>query len=131
MLWIRTLLVVGLLTLLTPFVALGQVSEIIDADGDRSGNTLDSTNLTVDRSGNVYVTGSNSDNAFRVEASSTCSTTGTLCTITEIIDLTGDGTGNLDQTTGRYPRSGSGGGNRFPQATSTSWDSSVTTSSGF
>ena len=49
----------------------------------------------MDSSGNVYVTGHDSDNAFKIANPGTCSTTGTPCTITEIIDATGDGGRNL------------------------------------
>jgi hypothetical protein len=48
----------------------------------------------MDSSGNVYITGDDSYNAFKIETPGTCSTTGTLCTITEIIDSTGDRGGN-------------------------------------
>ncbi len=39
-------------------------------------------------SGNVYVTGSLSDNALKVDTPGTCSAGGTPCTITEIINAT-------------------------------------------
>ena len=66
------------------------ITEIIDSTGDGGGNTLDAPHgVAVDASGNVYVTGSNSSNAFRIETPGACSTTGTPCTITEIIDSAG------------------------------------------
>jgi DNA-binding beta-propeller fold protein YncE len=48
----------------------------------------------VDSGDNVYVTGLDSGNAFKIATPGACSTTGTPCTITEIIDSTGDGGGN-------------------------------------
>jgi len=78
----------------------GTITEIIDAAGDGSGNVLTAAyDVAVDSSGNVYVAGATSDNAFRIATPGSCSTGGTPCTITEIIDATGDGTGNaLDGT---------------------------------
>lgn len=71
------------------------ITEIIDDQGDGAGNLLNSPiNLTVDGAGNVYVTAQNTHNAFRIEAPAGCSTSGTPCTITEIIDSSGDGTAN-------------------------------------
>lgn len=62
------------------------ITEIIDATGDGNGNTLSSPEgIAVDGSGNVYVAGIGSNNAFKITPSST---------ITEIIDATGDGNGN-------------------------------------
>jgi uncharacterized protein YjiK len=73
----------------------GTITEIIDSTGDGAGNALGyPRGLAVDSSGNVYVTGYLSDNAFKIATPGTCSTTGTPCTITEIIDATGDGGGN-------------------------------------
>jgi len=69
------------------------ITVIIDATGDGAGNLLlDSGFIAVDGSGNAYVTGGDSDNAFKI-------TPGGV--ITEIIDHTGDGTGNtLEQPFG-------------------------------
>jgi hypothetical protein len=70
----------------------GIITEIIDSNGDGAGNTLtDPEFIAVDGCGIVYLTGENSHNAFKIEAPGTCSTSGTPCTITEIIDSTGDG----------------------------------------
>jgi len=70
------------------------ITEIIDAAGD-GGNTLkDPIGVATDSSGNVFVAGSSTTNAFQISTPGTCSTVGTPCTITEIIDSTGDGSGN-------------------------------------
>ena len=73
------------------------ITEIIDSTGDGSGNSLSAAEgIAVDGSGNVYLTGFISDNAFKIDTPGSCSTGGTPCTITEIIDLSGDGTHSLD-----------------------------------
>jgi len=73
----------------------GAITQIIDASGDRAGNLLSSPmGVAVDSSGNVYVTGGLTDNAFKIDTPGTCNTFGTPCTITEIIDTSGDGIGN-------------------------------------
>ena len=60
--------------------------EIIDSTGDGLGNTLGNPfDVATDSSGNVFVTGGFSDNAFKITPAGT---------ITEIIDSTGDGAGN-------------------------------------
>jgi hypothetical protein len=72
----------------------GTITEIIDSTGD-GGRTLDAgRGVAVDSSGNVYVAGYYSANVFKIATPGTCSTAGTPCTITEIIDSTGDGGGN-------------------------------------
>ena len=84
----------------------GVITEIIDDTGDgtgdigmATGNFLDRPQgVAVDSNGNVYVTGQFSDNVFRIATPGTCSTGGTPCTITEIIDATGDGSGNTVDT---------------------------------
>jgi hypothetical protein len=73
----------------------GVITEIIDSTGDGAGNTIGFVvAIAVDGSGNVYVPGGG-NNAFKIATPGTCSTGGTPCTITEIIDSTGDGSGNL------------------------------------
>ena len=62
------------------------VTEIIDSSANGLGNTLSNPDgVATDASGNVYVTGTNSDNAFRIAPDGT---------ITRIINETGDGLGN-------------------------------------
>ncbi|MCH7772427.1 MAG: SBBP repeat-containing protein, partial [Bacteroidetes bacterium] len=63
------------------------ITEIIDATGDGGGGNafLSPQGIAVDGSGNVYVAGVSTDNAFKI-------TPGGV--ITEIIDATGDGVGN-------------------------------------
>jgi len=74
----------------------GTITEIIDATGDGAGNTFfEPSGIATDSSGNVFVVGQLSDNVFKISTPGTCSTIGTPCTITEIIDATGDGAGNL------------------------------------
>ena len=84
------------LLILLPLLLLGslsaaldvsaQITEIIDATGDGAGNPLFSPfDIAVDGSGNVYVTGLGTDNAFKITPAGG---------ITEIIDFTGDGAGN-------------------------------------
>jgi len=61
------------------------ITEIIDATGAGAGKTLSTPyGIAVDSSGNVYVTGADSDNAFKITPGGT---------ITQIIDGTGDGAG--------------------------------------
>jgi streptogramin lyase len=71
----------------------GAITEIIDASGDGTGNTLDyPIGVAVDGAGNVYVAGYDSGNVFRITPAGT---------ITEIIDAAGDGGGNaLDEPFG-------------------------------
>ena len=64
------------------------------------GSTLDvpaTDCLGVDGAGNVYVAGGGRDNAFKIDTPGTCNTDdpGNLCSITHIIDATGDGSGNV------------------------------------
>ena len=75
----------------------GAVTEIIDFTGDGAGNNFQNAyGISVDSAGNVYAAAQNTDNAFKIDTPGTCSTGGTPCTITEIIDATGDGTNALD-----------------------------------
>ena len=72
------------------------ISTIIDVTGDGAGNVLDAPGtLTVDSNDNVYVAGFSSNNVFRIATPGTCSTGGTPCTISTIIDVTGDREGNV------------------------------------
>ena len=72
------------------------ITEIIDFTGDRLGIGLDRPEaLAVDSDNNVYVAGFDSSNVFRIDTPGTCSTGGTPCTISTIIDVTGDGAGNV------------------------------------
>jgi len=83
---IHMVLGVAVLALASPSNAGYVISEIIDATGDGSWNTLDSpVGIAVGSNGNVYVAASDTHNAFRITPSGT---------ITEIIDATGDGGGN-------------------------------------
>ena len=59
----------------------------------RSDSILLIRGIAVDGAGNVYVAGEFSDNAFKITTPGSCSTNGTLCTITEIIDSSGAGPG--------------------------------------
>ena len=70
----------------------GLITEIIDATGDGGNPFVVPLGIAVDGSGNVYVTGRDSDNAFQITPGGA---------ITEIIDATGDGAGNtLDRPLG-------------------------------
>jgi hypothetical protein len=74
----------------------GSIFEIIDATGDGGNSLTNAEGVAVDGSGNVYVTGSGSSNAFKIATPGTCDTVSTPCTITQIIDATGDSTNALD-----------------------------------
>ncbi len=65
----------------------GDVSLVIDASGDGAGNALAFTyDVALDAAGNIYVSGFESDNAFRITPGGA---------ITAIIDAAGDGLGNV------------------------------------
>ena len=70
------------------------ITQIIDSTGDGTNTLDDPRNIITDSLGNVFVVGKNTDNAFKITIPGTCSTGGTLCTITQIIDSTGDGGAN-------------------------------------
>ena len=57
-----------IVAILTAAPTMGRaVTEIIDSTGDGAGNQLiDTIAVAVDGSGNVYVTGGISDNAFKI-----------------------------------------------------------------
>ena len=64
----------------------GQITEIIDATGDGTNALNAPTGVAVDGAGNVYVTGSISNNSFQITPGGT---------ITQVIDATGDGSNAL------------------------------------
>jgi len=76
------------------------ITEIIDSTGDGSNALPNPAGIAVDSSGNVFVTGAFSNNVFKISTPGTCSTGGTTCTITEIIDSTGDGSNAFDEPIG-------------------------------
>ena len=62
--------VLGVIALLPGVAHPKTITEIIDSTGDGSGNTLSNApGVAVDGSGNVYVTGRDSHNAFQIEKS--------------------------------------------------------------
>jgi len=85
--------ITALILLLTATVSGATTREIIDATVDGAGNPLDTPQgIAADGSGNVYLSGVLSDNAFKITAGGV---------ITEFIDATGDGAGNpLDMPRG-------------------------------
>lgn len=69
----------------------GGVTLVMDSSGDGLGNPLeDARGVALDASGNLYVAGSTSHNVFRVTDPGLPAQT-----VTEIIDFTGDGSGNM------------------------------------
>ena len=76
-------------------------------------------NMTVDDADNIFFTGGNGDNAYKINTPISCSTSGTPCVITEIIDASGDGSSALDGTSnvafafGQIYVSGGGSDNVF------------------
>ncbi len=78
------------------FTPGGTITEIIDNTGDGLGNSLSKPSGIAVGPGSVYVSGGQfGNNAFKITTTATCSTGGTPCMITEIIDILGDGDGNL------------------------------------
>jgi len=83
----RGLLAACALALLQPLPALAAgADEIIDGTGDGIASLIGSEGVAVDGAGNAYVIGTTSDNVFKI-------TPGGV--ITEIIDTSGDGGGNI------------------------------------
>ncbi|MFC3195730.1 hypothetical protein ACFODZ_15855 [Marinicella sediminis] len=85
-----------ILVIMANGVAQAAIMEIIDSSGDGNGNTVDGVGLNVDDNGNVYITGVNTDNLFRISASTSCTTAD--CEIIEILDASGDGVIAHDRT---------------------------------
>lgn len=58
------------------------------------------SSMAVDDADNIYFAGGNGDNAFKIDTPTNCSTSGSpvTCTISEIIDINGDGNADLDGT---------------------------------
>jgi len=67
----------------------------MDATGDGTNALSQVGALGVDSAGDILVVGYASDNVFRIDTPSSCSTSGTACTISQIIGSTGDGGGNI------------------------------------
>ncbi len=76
---------------LAPSIGTAQITEIIDETGDGQNSFRGARSLGADNSGNIYVTGFDSNNAFKITPNGIT---------TQIIDETGDGLGNPL----RYPR---------------------------
>ena len=88
------------------------ITEIIDSTGDGSGNGLNvSEGVALDSAGNVFVAGRNSVNVFKIATPGSCSTSGTPCTISLILDSTGDGAGNT--LSGSFGVAGDAAGNAY------------------
>jgi DNA-binding beta-propeller fold protein YncE len=84
--WCSIISIVAILGVVSLGASAQTIAEIIGGSGDGVGTFLaQPLGVAVDPSGNVYVTGASSDNAFKI-------TPGGV--ITEIIDATGDGAGN-------------------------------------
>ncbi len=95
----------------------GTITQIIDVTGDGTGDPegalLEPWSVAVDSSGNVFVAGFASNNVFKIATPGSCSTSGTPCTITEIINATGDG---VDAMTGPFAVATDSSGNVFVAA---------------
>jgi len=74
-----------------------EIHEIINTLGDGVHEFDGPHDIVVDHMDNLYVTGTASNNIFRIAASSSCSTQSNSCSITEVADSTGDGNNNLFQ----------------------------------
>jgi hypothetical protein len=97
---VRAAWAAGIAVIVAATPATTRVTEIIDASGDGAGNGLDSPSRPVaDAAGNVFVSGSDSDNVFRITPAGA---------ITEIVDATGDGVGNVLEFPGDPVVDGSG-----------------------
>ncbi len=74
----------------TAIAQVDQVAQVIDSSGDLT-HTLDGAGVGSDGAGNIYVTGTNTDNLFKISSSTTCSVSAGNCQVVEILDATGDG----------------------------------------
>ncbi len=74
-----------------------EIHEVINALGDGEHEFNGPYDVVVDHMDNLYVTGTSSNNIFRIAASSTCNTQSNPCTVAEVADSTGDGNNNLFQ----------------------------------
>ncbi len=90
--------------ILNPKICIADcIREVVDSSGVTVNGLDTPVAITVDTNDHVYVAGAASDNVLRIAASETCATTGTPCTVTEIIDLTGDdgaGVNEMNQPVG-------------------------------
>jgi hypothetical protein len=96
--WRWGMKLISLFVVLFAWQSQAAIMEVIDTTGDGSGNTLDGAGLHVDQNGNVYISGTNTDNLFRISQSTSC--TKTNCDIVEILDASGDGVIAHDRTSG-------------------------------
>ncbi len=71
------------------------ITQIMDASGDGSHTLSQVGALGIDNAGDVLVVGYASDNVFRIDTPTSCSTGGTPCAISQIIGSDGDGGGNI------------------------------------
>jgi hypothetical protein len=85
-----------MIPLLISNLSQANIIEIIDSSEDGTGHVTDEVRLNVDAQGNIYLTGTNTDNLFRISASSSCTTA--ICDIVEALDANGDGLITHDRT---------------------------------